>query len=138
MLMAAAQVIKLDPSSPCGYERKCAALHGMEDYGHATSAFETMLSKMSESSDPDIRGEGNCFILIFSHLISRCRAISPLCSAGTDEESDSNIYPECHSRFAIGAHQHIIWSSVQQIRAGCRIRIDTTLYDAHHVHDHAH
>ena len=49
----------LDPSSPLGYERKHAALHGMGRHDDATNAFETMLLKMSESSDPEIRGEGN-------------------------------------------------------------------------------
>ena len=59
MLMGGAQVIKLDPSSPLGYERKHAALHGIGHHGDAIIAFETMLLKMSESSDPDIRGEGD-------------------------------------------------------------------------------
>ena len=52
------QVIKLDPSSPLGYERKHAALRGIGHHDDATHAFEAMLMKMSESSDPEIRGEG--------------------------------------------------------------------------------
>ena len=59
MLIGGTQVIKLDPSSPLGYERKYVALHGRGHYGDSTAAFETMLLKMSESSDPVIRGEGN-------------------------------------------------------------------------------
>ena len=59
MLICGAQVIKLDPSSPLGYERKHATLHGVGHHDYATSAFETMLLKMSESSDPGIRGEGD-------------------------------------------------------------------------------
>ena len=65
MLMDRAQVIKLDPSSPLGYERKYVALHGIGHRDDATVAFETMLLKMSESFDPDIRGEGN-------HVIWTC------------------------------------------------------------------
>ncbi|KAF8431304.1 hypothetical protein L210DRAFT_3764262 [Boletus edulis BED1] len=49
------KVIELDPSSPWGYERKHAALHKAGDYENAASAFETMLSKMSQSTDPSIR-----------------------------------------------------------------------------------
>ena len=59
MLMGGAQIIKLDPSSPLGYERKRAALHAVGRHDDATSAFETMLLKMSESPDPEIRGEGD-------------------------------------------------------------------------------
>ena len=50
-------MIELDPLSPWGYERKHAALHKAGDYEKAIDAFEVMLSKMLESSDPDIRGE---------------------------------------------------------------------------------
>ncbi|KAF8553229.1 TPR-like protein [Imleria badia] len=49
------QVIKLDPSSPWGHERKHAALHAAGRYDDAISAFETMLLKMSQSPDPTIR-----------------------------------------------------------------------------------
>ncbi|KAF8126560.1 hypothetical protein EV363DRAFT_1434140 [Boletus edulis] len=49
------KVIDLDPSSPWGYERKHAALHKAGDYANAINAFETMLSKISLSSDPEIR-----------------------------------------------------------------------------------
>ena len=52
------QVIELDPLSPWGYERKHAALHKAGDYENAINAFETMLSKVSQSSDLEIRGEG--------------------------------------------------------------------------------
>ncbi|KAF8119473.1 hypothetical protein EV363DRAFT_1286829 [Boletus edulis] len=48
------KVIELDPSSPWGYERKHAMLHKAGDYDNATRAFEAMLSKMSQSSDPKI------------------------------------------------------------------------------------
>ncbi|KAF8129238.1 hypothetical protein EV363DRAFT_1432643 [Boletus edulis] len=49
------KVIDHDPSSPWGYERKHAALHKAGDYANAINAFETMLSKISQSSDPEIR-----------------------------------------------------------------------------------
>ncbi|KAG6380489.1 WD40-repeat-containing domain protein [Boletus reticuloceps] len=49
------KVIELDPSSPWGYERKHAALHKAGDYENAVDAFETMLSKMSQSTHPGIR-----------------------------------------------------------------------------------
>ena len=65
--MGTIQAIKLDPASSSGYERKYAALLGIGDNNDAIDAFETMLSKMSESSDPEIRGEGNHIILMSFH-----------------------------------------------------------------------
>ena len=50
-------MITLDPSSPWGYERKHVALHRAEHYDDAIGMFETMLSKISHSPDPEIRGE---------------------------------------------------------------------------------
>ena len=58
----------LDPSSPLGYERKHAALRGAGCYRDAEVAFATMLSKMSESSDHEIRGEGDDIMLLFIDL----------------------------------------------------------------------
>ncbi|KAF8548910.1 hypothetical protein OG21DRAFT_1500722 [Imleria badia] len=49
------EVIMANPSSPLGYERKHAALGGAGYYADAIHAFETMLSKILESSDPEIR-----------------------------------------------------------------------------------
>ena len=63
--MSTVQVLKLDPSSPFGYERKYAALLGMGHHHDAIDAFETMLSRMLESSDPEIRGEGDHIISMF-------------------------------------------------------------------------
>ena len=62
--MGVVQVIKLDPSSLLGYQRKYAALLGMGHNDDAIDAFDTMLLKMSESSDPEIRGEGSHIIPI--------------------------------------------------------------------------
>ena len=53
------QAITLDPSSPWGYEIKRAALHQAGRYNDAIQTFETMLSKMAHSPDPQIRGELN-------------------------------------------------------------------------------
>ena len=47
----------LDPSSPWGYERKHAVLHRVGRYDDAIRTFEMMLLKISQSPDPDIRGE---------------------------------------------------------------------------------
>jgi hypothetical protein len=49
------QVIALDPLSPWGYEMKHAALHKAGDFHNAVDAIETMLSKIVQSPDPDIR-----------------------------------------------------------------------------------
>lgn len=51
------QVIKLDPSSPWGYEMKHAALHKAGSYDDAIATFKTMLSKLSQSRDPEICSE---------------------------------------------------------------------------------
>ena len=59
------QVIELDPLSPWGYERKHVALHKAGNYENAINAFEAMLLKMSQSSDPEIRGESVHIILKF-------------------------------------------------------------------------
>ena len=67
MLMGTVQLIKLDSSSPSSYERKYTALLRLGHHDDAIVAFGTMLSKMSESSDPEIRGEGNHIIPIFFH-----------------------------------------------------------------------
>ena len=54
------QAIKLDPSSHSGYEGKHAALHGMGRHSEALEAFRTMLSKLEQSPDPQIRGKLCC------------------------------------------------------------------------------
>ena len=59
------QVIELDPLSPWGYERRHAALHKAGDYENAINAFEAMLLKMSQLSDPDFHGEGVDIMLKF-------------------------------------------------------------------------
>lgn len=57
MLTWKGQAIARDPSSPWGYETKHAVLRGATRYLDAIDAFETMLSKMDQSPDPNIRGE---------------------------------------------------------------------------------
>ena len=49
------QAIALDTSSPWGYGTKRAVLHRAGRYEEAIQTFETMLSKMEQSSDPQIR-----------------------------------------------------------------------------------
>ena len=67
MLMGIVQVIKLDPSSPLGYERKYAVLLGVGHHGDAIDVFKTMLLRMLELSDPEICSEGNYIIPLFFH-----------------------------------------------------------------------
>ena len=65
------QVIALNPFSPWGYEMEHAALHKVGDFDNAVDAFETMLSKIVQSPDPDIsrqlysyyHGKDNLFTL---------------------------------------------------------------------------
>ena len=54
---SSSQVITLDPLSPWGYEMKHSALHKAGDFDNAVDALETMLSKIVQSPDPDIRRE---------------------------------------------------------------------------------
>ncbi|KAF8127262.1 hypothetical protein EV363DRAFT_491491 [Boletus edulis] len=56
------EVIGLDPSSPWGYEIKRAALHKGGGYKNAIDAFETMLTKLTESPDPDVQRLGDQYI----------------------------------------------------------------------------
>ena len=55
------QVIVLDPSSPFGYEMKYVASRGAGYHKDTVDAFETMLLKMSESPDPEMRSEDDDF-----------------------------------------------------------------------------
>ena len=59
------QAIKLDPLSPWGYERKHAALHKAGEYDNAITAFETMLSKIGHSPDPEIHSQSIDIVLRF-------------------------------------------------------------------------
>ncbi|KAF8435972.1 hypothetical protein L210DRAFT_3549697, partial [Boletus edulis BED1] len=56
------EVVALDPLSPWGYEMKHAALHKGGDYDNAVDAFETMLTKMTESPDPDVQRHGDQYV----------------------------------------------------------------------------
>ncbi|KAF8548434.1 hypothetical protein OG21DRAFT_1516295 [Imleria badia] len=49
------EIIELDPSSHTGYEAKHAALHNMGRHREAFESFSTMLSKLEQSPDPQIR-----------------------------------------------------------------------------------
>ena len=57
--MVSHQAIELNPSSPWGYEMKHAALHKAGDHENAITAFETMLSHLT---DPETGGESVDFI----------------------------------------------------------------------------
>ncbi|KAF8439815.1 hypothetical protein L210DRAFT_3540401 [Boletus edulis BED1] len=56
------QVIRLDPSSPWGYQLKHAALHKAGEYGDAVDAFEAMLSRMAGSPDPEVQQRSDQYI----------------------------------------------------------------------------
>ena len=68
-------MVRLDPCSLMGYARKREILHIAGYYEDAIATVETMLSKISQSSDPNIRGEDTHVIWI-TLLIFCCRAIS--------------------------------------------------------------
>ncbi|KAF8557095.1 hypothetical protein OG21DRAFT_1495015, partial [Imleria badia] len=55
LLKRSNELIELDPSSHGGYEEKHTALHGMGRHSEAFEAFNTMLSKLEQSPDPQIR-----------------------------------------------------------------------------------
>ena len=65
MLTGVTQLVKLDPSSPLGYERRHEALRGIGRHVDAIEAFDVMVLKMSDSSDPEIRGEDHDVVQIF-------------------------------------------------------------------------
>ncbi|KAF8439723.1 hypothetical protein L210DRAFT_3504191 [Boletus edulis BED1] len=56
------EVIKLDPSSPWGYEIKHAASRKAGQYDVAVDAFKMMLSKMAQSPDPEVQQRGDQYI----------------------------------------------------------------------------
>ncbi|KAG6377837.1 hypothetical protein JVT61DRAFT_14618 [Boletus reticuloceps] len=56
------QVIKVDPSSPWGYEMKHAALHKAGEFNNAVDAFEAMLSRIAQSPDSDVQQRGDRYI----------------------------------------------------------------------------
>ena len=68
------QVILLDPSSPLGYEMKHAALHEGGDYLNSVGAFEAMLKKIAESSDPSIQSD-----VLYQQIRSHRASRSPGC-----------------------------------------------------------
>lgn len=47
----------VDPLSPWGYERRHAALHGLQRYDEAIDTFDRMLSLIEKSPNPDIHRE---------------------------------------------------------------------------------
>lgn len=51
------QVIELNPTSYIGYELKHAALHGGQRYDEAIETIESMVSRLDDASDTQIRGK---------------------------------------------------------------------------------
>lgn len=51
------KVIVLNPSSYLGYQLKYAALHEAHRYDEAIEAFETMLSKLDNAPDTQLRSK---------------------------------------------------------------------------------
>jgi len=56
-VMHTIQVIEVDLSSHRGYKGKHAGLHSMGRHGEAFEAFRMMLSKLTQSSDPQNQGK---------------------------------------------------------------------------------
>ncbi|KAI9567131.1 hypothetical protein HD554DRAFT_2173746 [Boletus coccyginus] len=56
------KLIMLDPSSPWGYKRKHTALQRSGRYDDAIASFETMLLKISQSPDPEIRATRHKYV----------------------------------------------------------------------------
>ena len=54
------QAIKADPLHPRGYEQRHAALHGLQHYDEAITAFTRMFSIIEESPDQDIHRQYHC------------------------------------------------------------------------------
>ena len=54
------QAIKADPLHPRGYEQRHAALHGLQRYDEAITAFTHMLSIIEESPNQEIRRQYHC------------------------------------------------------------------------------
>ncbi|KAF8555063.1 TPR-like protein [Imleria badia] len=61
-LNVANEAIAFDPLSPRGYETKRAALHGAGRYDDAIQTFETVLSMMGQSPDPQVRERSGQYI----------------------------------------------------------------------------
>ncbi|KAF8550639.1 hypothetical protein OG21DRAFT_1487620 [Imleria badia] len=68
LLKRSAEVVKLNPSSHRGYQEMHVALHDMGRHSEAFKAFRTMLSKLEQSSDPQIHGEPFCQYLTHQRI----------------------------------------------------------------------
>src|SRR5258705_10418983 len=65
------QVIEMSPSSYIGYQLKHEAFHGARCYDEATEAFKTMLSKLDNAPETQIRSKSQPI-----HT-SKCLTLSP-------------------------------------------------------------
>ncbi|KAF8557544.1 hypothetical protein OG21DRAFT_1482211, partial [Imleria badia] len=61
-LKDADEAIEADSQSPWGYERRHAALHGLQRYNEAMDAFALMLSVIDKSVDPEIHQLGKKYV----------------------------------------------------------------------------
>ncbi|KAG6377280.1 hypothetical protein JVT61DRAFT_15065 [Boletus reticuloceps] len=83
-LTDADDAIKADSSSPWGYERRHAALHGLQRYDEAINAFSCMVSLLESSLDQDVRQLGKKFVspsrsdTIINDIIRGVLKVSPL------------------------------------------------------------
>ena len=75
MLMDAAQVIKVDPSSPFGYKRRGQALRGVQNHSDAADASDTVPLTMSEPPNPEIHE------LVLADTPERFRTLTDLLKA---------------------------------------------------------
>ena len=133
------QAIAVDPSSPWGYQAKHAALHGAGRYDDAIKMFETMLSKMEQSPDRQIRGELYPRYGFKSKLLTRSNRASrsirqPIGYASTDSQSGATDYPT----FATRTHKHDHWSPPEQDRTGSRIHVTANRQQARVLDDDTH
>ena len=78
-----------------GYEQKHAALHKAGHYEYAINAFQEMLSRMTQSSDPEIRGECQHHNELYLP-ISHSSALFPVCQSITDDSNNTVEYSGSH------------------------------------------
>ena len=108
------QVITLDPLSPWGYEIKHTALREAGDFDNAVEALETMLSKIAQSPELDIRRESyphyhdkDGLFTLFDRAWRQVH--QPIEHTSNDSQNCSTDY----TSFAACAHQHDHWPSLQ-------------------------
>ena len=91
-------------------------LHGTERFDDAIETFETMLSKMGQSPDPQIRGKWNHRFCDYINdlLTSSDRALWPVRQPINHTSDNSQDRSTNNTSFATRAHKHDHRSSLQQ------------------------